>query len=197
MAIPAGLCPGAAMAWRSLQPDLSRQCGRKESARNQRARSQIGSQAQPAQENHPGVLSPSSLIYRVGPGGDHHPRHRGGCDFHRPERFHCRQPPGHRAGGAGAPGKAPAGEKRRRAEQQRGAENIVKSVCLALIRLYQRCLSPLLPPSCRFYPTCSQYAFEAIERHGVLRGGWLALRRLGRCHPFHPGGFDPVKDKAA
>lgn len=73
----------------------------------------------------------------------------------------------------------------------------MKSVCLALIRLYQWCLSPLLPPSCRFYPTCSQYAFEAIERHGVLRGGWLALRRLGRCHPFHPGGFDPVKDKAA
>ncbi|MEJ2032605.1 MAG: membrane protein insertion efficiency factor YidD [Deltaproteobacteria bacterium] len=73
----------------------------------------------------------------------------------------------------------------------------MKRLCLALIRLYQSCLSPLLPPSCRFYPTCSQYAFEAIECHGVLRGSWLALRRLGRCHPFHPGGFDPVKDRSA
>ncbi len=62
----------------------------------------------------------------------------------------------------------------------------------ALIRGYQLLLSPLLPPSCRFYPSCSQYALEAVTRHGALRGGWLAARRLVRCHPFHPGGNDPV-----
>lgn len=62
----------------------------------------------------------------------------------------------------------------------------------ALIRVYQRLISPLLPPSCRFYPSCSQYALEAVTRHGVLKGSWLAARRLARCHPFHPGGFDPV-----
>jgi uncharacterized protein len=62
----------------------------------------------------------------------------------------------------------------------------------ALIRGYQRILSPLLPPSCRFYPSCSQYALEAVTRHGALKGGWLAARRLARCHPFHPGGYDPV-----
>jgi putative membrane protein insertion efficiency factor len=61
-----------------------------------------------------------------------------------------------------------------------------------LIRGYQRLLSPVLPPSCRFYPSCSQYALEAITRYGALRGSWLAARRLVRCHPFHPGGFDPV-----
>jgi putative membrane protein insertion efficiency factor len=61
-----------------------------------------------------------------------------------------------------------------------------------LIRLYQWVISPLLPPACRFYPSCSEYARQAIERFGVLRGGWLALRRLARCHPFHPGGLDPV-----
>jgi putative membrane protein insertion efficiency factor len=61
-----------------------------------------------------------------------------------------------------------------------------------LIRGYQRLLSPLLPPSCRFYPSCSQYALEAVNRHGVLKGSWLAARRLARCHPFNAGGFDPV-----
>ena len=61
-----------------------------------------------------------------------------------------------------------------------------------LIRGYQRFVSPVLPPSCRFHPSCSQYALEAVTRHGALRGGWLAARRLARCHPFHPGGFDPV-----
>jgi uncharacterized protein len=61
-----------------------------------------------------------------------------------------------------------------------------------LIRAYQRFLSPALPPSCRFQPSCSQYAFEAVTRYGALRGSWLAARRLARCHPFHPGGFDPV-----
>lgn len=63
-----------------------------------------------------------------------------------------------------------------------------------LIRLYQWIVSPLLGPACRFYPTCSNYALDAIGRFGVLRGGWLALRRLARCHPWHPGGFDPVPE---
>lgn len=61
-----------------------------------------------------------------------------------------------------------------------------------LIRGYQRFVSPALPASCRFHPSCSQYALEAVTRYGAFRGGWLAVRRLARCHPFHPGGFDPV-----
>lgn len=61
-----------------------------------------------------------------------------------------------------------------------------------LLRGYQKVISPALPPSCRFTPSCSQYALEAVTRYGVLRGGWLGVRRLVRCHPFHPGGFDPV-----
>lgn len=63
---------------------------------------------------------------------------------------------------------------------------------LAAIRLYQWLLAPLLPPACRFEPTCSRYAQEAIRRHGALRGSWLALRRLGRCHPLGGCGLDPV-----
>jgi putative membrane protein insertion efficiency factor len=61
-----------------------------------------------------------------------------------------------------------------------------------LIRAYQLVISPLLPSSCRFHPSCSQYTLEAVTRYGVIRGGWLGVRRLARCHPFHPGGFDPV-----
>lgn len=61
-----------------------------------------------------------------------------------------------------------------------------------LIRTYQYLISPLIGPRCRFHPSCSQYALEACEQHGVLRGGYLALRRLLRCHPWHPGGYDPV-----
>lgn len=64
---------------------------------------------------------------------------------------------------------------------------------IAFIRLYQKFISPLFPPSCRFYPTCSAYAVEAIEKKGALRGSLLALKRLLKCHPFHPGGYDPVK----
>jgi putative membrane protein insertion efficiency factor len=69
----------------------------------------------------------------------------------------------------------------------------MKGLVLALIRLYQLTLSRVLPPACRFYPTCSQYAYEAVARYGVLRGGWLAMGRLFRCHPFNPGGYDPVR----
>lgn len=61
-----------------------------------------------------------------------------------------------------------------------------------LVRAYQLLLSPLVPPSCRFYPTCSHYAIEALQKHGVFKGGWLAVRRIGHCHPWHPGGHDPV-----
>ncbi|HET7756863.1 MAG TPA: membrane protein insertion efficiency factor YidD [Steroidobacteraceae bacterium] len=69
---------------------------------------------------------------------------------------------------------------------------MMRRLARLLIRAYQLAVSPLIGPACRFHPSCSQYALEAVERFGVLRGGWLALRRLGRCHPFHPGGFDPV-----
>lgn len=65
---------------------------------------------------------------------------------------------------------------------------------VVLIRGYQRWISPLLPRSCRFVPSCSEYAAQAVERHGLLRGGGLAIRRLLRCHPLHPGGFDPVPE---
>lgn len=63
-----------------------------------------------------------------------------------------------------------------------------------LIRLYQIFVSPLLPKSCRFYPTCSEYALEAILKHGALRGTWLAVKRVVKCGPWHPGGYDPVPD---
>jgi putative membrane protein insertion efficiency factor len=61
-----------------------------------------------------------------------------------------------------------------------------------LVRAYQLVISPFVPPSCRFYPTCSHYAIEALQKHGVLKGGWLAVHRIARCHPWHPGGHDPV-----
>lgn len=61
-----------------------------------------------------------------------------------------------------------------------------------LVRGYQLVISPFVPPSCRFHPTCSHYAIEALQKHGALSGGWLALRRIVRCHPWHPGGHDPV-----
>jgi uncharacterized protein len=61
------------------------------------------------------------------------------------------------------------------------------------LRVYKLCVSPMLPSACRFYPTCSDYMREAVERYGAGKGSWMGLRRLVRCHPFHPGGFDPVR----
>lgn len=69
---------------------------------------------------------------------------------------------------------------------------MIRVLLLGLVRLYRRLVSPLLPPACRFYPSCSAYAETALRRHGAARGSWLAARRLVRCHPFHPGGIDPV-----
>lgn len=73
-----------------------------------------------------------------------------------------------------------------------GVSRWVRKGLLAMIRFYQVAISPYLPPSCRFMPTCSAYAAEAIERHGAARGSYLAARRILRCHPFNPGGYDPV-----
>lgn len=68
---------------------------------------------------------------------------------------------------------------------------------IGFIRGYRLLISPLLPPACRFQPTCSRYAIEALETHGVLKGSWLATQRICRCHPLHPGGYDPVPPKIA
>ena len=72
------------------------------------------------------------------------------------------------------------------------AKQALKKIFTLLIGFYQKVISPLTPPSCRFQPTCSAYAIEAIETHGALRGGWLAARRIARCHPWGGHGFDPV-----
>ncbi|MDJ0731310.1 MAG: membrane protein insertion efficiency factor YidD [Crocosphaera sp.] len=68
----------------------------------------------------------------------------------------------------------------------------MKKILILLIKGYRKFISPLFPPSCRFRPTCSQYTLEAIEKFGALQGSWLGLKRILRCHPFHPGGYDPV-----
>mgnify|MGYP005857775485 FL=1 len=68
----------------------------------------------------------------------------------------------------------------------------MKRLLIALVKFYRRYISPLKPPCCRYTPTCSQYALEAIEKYGALKGGWLAFRRILRCNPFHKGGYDPV-----
>jgi putative membrane protein insertion efficiency factor len=69
---------------------------------------------------------------------------------------------------------------------------VARKILLALIKFYQAVISPVLPSACRFYPSCSAYTYQAVEKYGALRGGWLGIRRIGRCHPWHPGGFDPV-----
>lgn len=74
---------------------------------------------------------------------------------------------------------------------------MIRIMLLALIRTYQLLVSPFLGPSCRFYPSCSQYAHEAILLYGPFRGSWRAVKRLLRCHPFHPGGYDPVEKPPA
>jgi putative membrane protein insertion efficiency factor len=68
----------------------------------------------------------------------------------------------------------------------------MKYLALTLIRFYQKFISPTLPPACRFYPSCSKYGYQAIEKYGLMKGGWMAIKRVCRCHPFHPGGYDPV-----
>lgn len=69
---------------------------------------------------------------------------------------------------------------------------MLRWIALGLIRFYQRFISPLTPPSCIYTPTCSQYGYEAITRHGFFKGGWLTIKRIGRCHPWAHGGYDPV-----
>ena len=68
----------------------------------------------------------------------------------------------------------------------------MKRIVMFLIKVYQNTISKLFPPSCRFYPSCSHYGYEAVEKYGALKGSWMAIKRVGRCHPFHEGGFDPV-----
>jgi putative membrane protein insertion efficiency factor len=68
----------------------------------------------------------------------------------------------------------------------------MKWLLVGLIRIYQQTISQVLPSSCRFTPSCSQYGLEAVQKYGALRGGWMAVKRIGRCHPWNPGGYDPV-----
>lgn len=77
-------------------------------------------------------------------------------------------------------------------ELRRICRRVLTLPFIVLVRFYQLCISPLTPPSCRFTPTCSQYALEALRRHGLFRGGWLALRRIAKCHPWGGSGYDPV-----
>ena len=73
----------------------------------------------------------------------------------------------------------------------------MKTILIFCIRGYQQIISPYLPPSCRYLPTCSQYAIDALREYGALEGSWLAIKRIGRCHPFHSGGFDPVPERTS
>ena len=68
----------------------------------------------------------------------------------------------------------------------------MKYLFIFLIKVYQRTLSRVMPPSCRFYPSCSEYGVQALQKYGIFKGGWLTVKRIARCHPFNPGGYDPV-----
>ncbi len=68
----------------------------------------------------------------------------------------------------------------------------MKHLFIFLIKVYQRTLSRVMPPSCRFYPSCSEYGVQALQKYGIFKGGWLTVKRIARCHPFNPGGYDPV-----
>jgi len=68
----------------------------------------------------------------------------------------------------------------------------MKKIFIGIIKFYRKYLSPLKKPCCRFYPTCSQYSLQAIEKYGAARGGWLSIKRIAKCHPFHSGGYDPL-----
>lgn len=74
----------------------------------------------------------------------------------------------------------------------RARHSLPSKLLMGAVRFYQKFISPGLPPSCRFYPTCSEYTLQAIAKYGALKGTWLGIKRVGRCHPFHPGGYDPV-----
>lgn len=76
----------------------------------------------------------------------------------------------------------------------RALSRFPRQAVAGLIKIYQKLVSPSMAPNCRFQPTCSAYALEAVQAHGVIRGGWLAAKRIGKCHPLHPGGYDPVPD---
>lgn len=69
---------------------------------------------------------------------------------------------------------------------------MLKKAFLLLIRFYQKVISPIKPPTCRFYPTCSHYSYEAVSKYGAVKGTYLSIRRISKCHPFHSGGYDPV-----
>jgi putative membrane protein insertion efficiency factor len=89
----------------------------------------------------------------------------------------------------------PASEIMSTARPEVSEIGVAARVLLAAIRFYRAFVGPLLGPRCRFYPSCSAYGLEAIAVHGALRGSWLTIRRIGRCHPFHPGGLDPVPER--
>lgn len=80
-------------------------------------------------------------------------------------------------------------------EEYAEKEIVMKQIFIGIIRFYQKFISPMTPPTCRFHPSCSQYGLESFQKHGALKGFWLTIKRILKCHPFHPGGFDPVPDK--